>query len=67
MDPNSPTSARECAPFVRTSPAVLYRMARAGLVPCLRTGVTGRGVRFIPAEVREALAARPVWKQAGRG
>jgi len=56
-----PMLARECAPLVGASVSCLYRMARKNIVPCHRTGVQGRGVRFIPKEVRQALQQRPAW------
>jgi predicted DNA-binding transcriptional regulator AlpA len=56
-----PILARECAPLVGTSISCLYRMARQNIVPCHRTGVKGRGVRFVPKEVRQALQGRPAW------
>lgn len=54
-------TAQECAPLVGTTAATLWRMAEQNLIPCLRTGLTGRGIRFIPSEVRTALRARPAW------
>lgn len=57
-----PVLARECAPLVGTSVSCLYRMARHNIVPCHRTGVKGRGVRFVPSEVRQALLERPAWE-----
>lgn len=56
-------SAQKCAPLVGTSVSALYKMARHGIVPCLRNGIAGRGVRFIPSEVKAALQARPAWKK----
>jgi excisionase family DNA binding protein len=53
--------ANECASLVGTSVSCLYRMARQNLIPVQRTGVKGRGVRFVPSEVKAALAARPAW------
>lgn len=58
-----PVLARECAPLVGASISSLYRMARQNIVPCHRTGVRGRGVRFIPEEVRQALQGRPAWRK----
>lgn len=58
----SPVTARECEPRVNTPSTMLYRMARQGLIPCIRTGLSGRGVRFIPSEVLAALRARPAWE-----
>ena len=57
----APVLARECAAQLETSVSSLYRMARAGIVPCIRVGMQGRGVRFVPKEVRQALANRPAW------
>lgn len=54
-------TAQECAPLVGSTISSLYKMADLGIVPCLRTGITGRGIRFIPSEVRAALKARPAW------
>ena len=54
-------TAQECAPLVGTTASTLWRMAEQQLIPCLRTGLTGRGIRFIPSEVRAALKARPAW------
>lgn len=54
-------TARECAPLVGTTASTLWRMAEERVIPCLRTGITGRGIRFIPSEVRAALKARPAW------
>ena len=59
-----PVLARECAPLVNTSVDELYRMARLNIIPVQRTGVKGRGLRFVPREVKAALAARPVWRKA---
>jgi|CXWL01.1.fsa_nt_gi predicted DNA-binding transcriptional regulator AlpA len=61
MQEDKPVFARQCAPMVGTSPGELYRMARKNIVPCQRTGVKGRGVRFIPKDVRLALQQRPAW------
>ncbi|NOS83150.1 MAG: hypothetical protein HOP32_16370 [Nitrospira sp.] len=33
----------------------IYRMAKAGLIPCYRTGVTKRGIRFNRDEVLRAI------------
>jgi hypothetical protein len=44
-------------------------MARQKIVPCQRTGVKGRGVRFVPRDVRQALQDRPAWmpvKEVGK-
>ena len=41
-----------------------YRMAKAGLIPCHLIGVQRRGVRFVVAEVLEALR-RPVPQKGG--
>lgn len=57
----TPMLARECAPLVGTSVSCLYRMARQNIVRVIRTGVKGRGVRFIPREVRQAMQQRPAW------
>ena len=54
-------SAQVCAPLVGVPLSSLYKMVDAGIIPCLRTGVGGRGIRFIPSEVRAALKARPAW------
>jgi len=54
-------TAQECGPLVGTTASTLWRMAEQGLIPCLRTGITGRGIRFLPSEVRAALRARPAW------
>lgn len=54
-------TAQECAPLVGCKPSSLYKMADAGIIPCLRTGLMGRGIRFIPSEVRAALKTRPAW------
>jgi hypothetical protein len=51
----------ECAPLVESGTSVLYRMIKLGLIPCLRTGISGRGIRVLPSEVRAALKARPAW------
>jgi predicted DNA-binding transcriptional regulator AlpA len=56
-------SASVCASILGASVSDLYRMARAGVVPCLRSGIRGRAVRFIPSEVQAALRARPVWTE----
>jgi hypothetical protein len=61
---DSPLSARECAPLIGTSVSALYKMARLDLVPCLKTGVCGRGLRFIPNEVRAALRQRRQWSKS---
>lgn len=57
----NPVTARECEPHVNAPSSMLYRMARQGLIPCIRIGLSGRGVRFIPSEVLAALRARPAW------
>jgi hypothetical protein len=54
-------TAQECGPLVGTTASMLWRMAEQNLIPCLRTGLSGRGIRFIPSEVRAALKARPAW------
>ena len=54
-------TAQVCAPLVGSTISSLYKMADLGIVPCLRTGISGRGIRFIPSEVRAALKARPAW------
>lgn len=59
-----PMQAKECAPRVGTSLSSLYKMARQKIVPCQRTGVKGRGVRFVPRDVRQALQDRPAWMPA---
>ncbi len=65
MNDERPMLARNCAQMVGTSVSCLYRMARQNIVPCHRVGVRGRGVRFIPKEVRQALQARPAWMSKG--
>lgn len=60
-DLETAVTAQECGPLVGTTASTLWRMAEQGLIPCLRTGLTGRGIRFIPSEVRAALRARPAW------
>jgi len=62
----TPVLARECAPLVGSSISALYRMAQRKIIPCVRTGVRGRGLRFIPREVRQALQERPAWSKATR-
>lgn len=59
-----PILAKQCASLVNTSVDELYRMARIGIIPVQRTGVRGRGLRFVPSDVRAALAARPAWRKA---
>lgn len=54
-------TAQVCAPMVGTSVSTLFKMAEKGVIPCLRTGLTGRGLRFLPSEVISALRARPAW------
>jgi predicted DNA-binding transcriptional regulator AlpA len=54
-------TARECAPLVGAATSSLYRGVRAGVIPCLRIGTSGRSIRFIPSEVREALRTRQAW------
>ena len=54
-------TARECAPLVGAAASSLYRGVRAGVIPCLRIGTTRRSLRFVPSEVRLALASRPSW------
>ena len=54
-------TAQVCAPLVGTSVSTLFKMAEKGLLPVLRTGLTGRSLRFIPSEVIAALRARPAW------
>ena len=61
IEPEIAVTAQECGPLVGTTASTLWRMAEQGLIPCLRTGLTGRGIRFIPSEVRTALKARPAW------
>lgn len=67
MQSDSPTemetavTAQECGPLVGTTASTLWRMAVQGLIPCLRTGLSGRGIRFIPSEVIAAMRARPAW------
>lgn len=50
-----PTRIRECARLVATSESSLRKMCSAGLLPVLRTGPRGRGVRLIPREVIEVM------------
>jgi predicted DNA-binding transcriptional regulator AlpA len=54
-------TARQCAPLVGAAASSLYRGVRAGVIPCLRIGTSGRSLRFIPSDVRRALASRPTW------
>lgn len=54
--------AHVCAPLVGSSVSALYKLAKAGAVPCLRVGPKGRGVRFVPSAVRLSLQARPAWE-----
>ncbi len=56
--------AHVCAPLVGSSISGLYRLAKAGSVPCLRVGVRGRGLRFIPSAVRQALQKRSAWSNS---
>jgi len=60
-DLETAVTAQECAPLVGTTTSTLWRMAEQNLIPVLRTGLSGRGLRFIPSEVRAALRARPAW------
>lgn len=53
-----PTTIKLCAPLVATCQSELRRMVKARLVPSLRTGMKGKGVRVIPAEVLDALRNR---------
>jgi hypothetical protein len=57
----TPLLAREIAPMFRTTKNEAYRMARENIIPCVRVGVRGRGMRFLPSEVRKALQRRPMW------
>lgn len=61
MEQELALTAQECAPLVGTTPSTLWKMAERNLVPCLRTGLKGRSIRFLPSEVRAALKARPAW------
>jgi hypothetical protein len=61
-----PLFAQDCAPRVGTSKSALLRMGREGIVPCIRTGVKGKGVRFVPRDVRQALQDRPAWSPSER-
>ena len=54
-------TAKECAPLVGVTAPQIWRLAERGIIPCLRTGITGRGLRFLPSEVRAALRSRPAW------
>ena len=36
-------------------PGTAWRMAKAGLIPFLRVGIAGRGIRFFRSEVLAAL------------
>jgi predicted DNA-binding transcriptional regulator AlpA len=56
--------AHECAPIIGTSVSALYRMARYNIVPCRRTGLRGRGIRFSAQEVLRALENRPAWTRS---
>lgn len=60
-------TAAECAPLVRMAPSSLYRGVREGVIPCLRVGISGRSIRFIPSEVIAALRQRPAWQDPKRG
>jgi len=55
-------TARECGPLVGAAASSLYRGVRAGVIPCLRIGITGRSLRFIASDVRRALVSRPSWE-----
>jgi len=52
--------AGECARLAGVGESTLRLMARRGIIPVVRIGVSGRGVRFIPREVIAALRARRV-------
>lgn len=41
--------------------SVVYKMIKEGLIPCLRIGASGRGIRIIPSEARAALRSRAGW------
>jgi hypothetical protein len=60
-EPEPAVTAQDLASQLKTPTSVVYRMAKLGLIPCLRTGMTGRGIRFIPSEVRAALKNRSAW------
>src|SRR5262245_54170280 len=58
---NEGVDAKTCASQVGSSASSLYKLAKMGVIPCLRVGPKGRGLRFIPSEVRQALQNRPAW------
>lgn len=51
-------SLRDAAPIVGTAESTLRKMVRAGVIPHLRTGVRGGGIRIIPAEIIKVLRER---------
>jgi hypothetical protein len=44
-------------------PGMAYRLAKAGIIPSYKMGVKGRGIRFNPEEVLQALR-RPAKAEA---
>lgn len=57
-------TARQLAARLGIPVYTIYKMSRAGLLPTKRIGVHFRGLRFIEAEVRDALS-RPVAVASG--
>lgn len=52
-------NATEAAKRLSMARSSLYRMAKAGLIPCFYVGPQRCGIRFIISEVIEALSERP--------
>ncbi len=46
-------------------PGTAWKMAKAGKIPFLRTGISGRGIRFFRSEVIEALRRLAASEKAG--
>lgn len=57
-DADLPHRAMECARLVSIAETTLRKMGRRGVIPVVRVGVTGRGIRYIPRDVIAALRER---------
>ena len=62
MDEEIARRAAECAKFAGIGESTLRLMGRRGLIPVVRVGVSGRGVRFIVRDVMAALKNRSAHK-----
>jgi len=67
MDTQVLVDATELARLLGQAKSSVYRLAKAGLIPSFAAGPRLRGLRFDPAEVREALRRQPSGRVARDG